>query len=271
MNLIESTSHAAPRSRFARRSGITSIVAAAALAAALVTGCSSSEDTPAAPPTGELPDGAQIVKESAKTTQTLRTVHLNIDVDNLPNLPVETVSADVTNETQGSGAAMGEAKVKLTPESEFTEAKFLVVDKVLYTQTAGRYVPAGPAEKVYDPGVILDKDKGIANVIANVQNAKTEGREVIDGINTVKVTGTIDSAVIDPIVPRVGENAGTMPITLWIQDTAPPASDSTKPSDAPSTGDGPNLVRAVVKKDQGEVTVGLSNWAKPVNIVKPAG
>ncbi|MEV6360994.1 LppX_LprAFG lipoprotein [Nocardia asteroides] len=266
------TPHPAPRSRFARRSGITAVVAAAALCAALVTVCTKDDSTTtAAPPTGALPDGAQIVKESAKTTQTLRTVHLKIDVDNLPNLPVETVSADVTNETQGSGAAMGEAKVKLKPEAEFTESKFLVVDKVLYTQAGGRYVPAGPAEKVYDPGVILDKDKGIANVIANVQNPKTEGREVIDGVNTVKVTGTIDAAVIDPIVPRVGENAGTMPITLWIQDTAPPASDSTKPSDAASTGEGPNLVRAVVKKDQGEVTVGLSNWAKPVNIVKPAG
>ncbi|MET9211123.1 MULTISPECIES: LppX_LprAFG lipoprotein [unclassified Nocardia] len=270
--MIDTTPNPTPRSRFARRSGITSIVAAAALCAALVTGCTKDDaTTTAAPPTGQLPDGAQIVKESAKTTQTLHTVHLKINVKNLPNLPVETVSADVTNETQGSGAAMGEAKVKLKPEADFTESKFLVVDKVLYTQAGGRYVPAGPAEKVYDPGVILDKDKGIANVIANVQNPKTEGREVIDGINTVKVTGTIDAAVIDPIVPRVGENAGTMPITLWIQDTAPPASDSTKPSDAASTGEGPNLVRAVVKKDQGEVTVGLSNWAKPVNIVKPAG
>ncbi|WP_278262235.1 LppX_LprAFG lipoprotein [Nocardia sp. AG03] len=264
------TPNPSTRRRFSRRSALTSVVAAAALCAALVSGCSS-EETTTAPPTGALPDGAQLVKESAKTTQTLRTVHLNIDVTNLPDLPVETVSADVTNETQGSGAAMGEAKVKIKPEDPFTEAKFLVVDKVLYTETGGRYVPAGPAEKVYDPGVILDKDKGIANVIANVQNPKAESREVIDGINTVKITGTIDAAVIDPIVPRIGQNAGTMPITLWIQDTAPPASDSTKPSDAASTGDGPNLVKAVVKKDAGEVTVGLSNWAKPVNIVKPAG
>lgn len=266
--MIDITPHRTPR----RRSAVTAVVAAAALCAALVTGCSTDDSTTtAAPPTGALPDGAQIVKESAKTTQTLRTVHLNIDVKNLPDLPVETVSADVTNETQGTGAAMGEAKVKIKPEDPFTEAKFLVVDKVLYTEVSGRYVPAGPAEKVYDPGVILDKDKGIANVIANIQNPKAEAREVIDGINTVKVSGTIDAAVIDPIVPRIGQNAGTMPITVWIQDVAPPASDSTKPSEAASTGDGPNLVRAVVKKDQGEVTVGLSNWAKPVNIVKPAG
>ncbi|APE35295.1 hypothetical protein BOX37_16595 [Nocardia mangyaensis] len=270
--MIDNTPHPAPRRRFARRRGITAVFAAAALGAALVTGCSSDDSTTtAAPPPTELPDGARIVAESAKTTQTLRTVHLKIDVDNLPDLPVETVSADVTNETQGSGAAMGEAKVKLTPDDPFTEAKFLVVDKVLYTQTGGRYVPAGPAEKIYDPGVILDKELGIANVIANVANPKAEARETIDGIATVRITGTIDGAVIDPIVPRIGENAGTMPITLWIQDVAPPASDSAKPSEAASTGDGPNLVRAVVKKDQGEVTVSLSNWAEPVNIVKPAG
>ncbi|MFC4372666.1 LppX_LprAFG lipoprotein [Nocardia halotolerans] len=268
--MIDTTTHPTPRRRSARRSGLSSVVAVAALCAALVTGCSSAESTTAAPPTGQLPDGAQLVQESAKTTRTLHNVHLDIDVQNLPDLPVETVSADVTDETQGSGAAVGEAKVKLGPEDPFTEAKFLVVDKVLYTENDGRYVPVGPAEKVYDPGVILDKDKGIANVIANIANPKTEAREVIDGIDTVRVSGTIDAAVIDPIVPRIGQNAGTMPITVWIQDTAPPASDSTKPADAASTGEGPNLVRAVVQKDQGKVTVGLSNWAEPVNIVKPA-
>lgn len=269
--MIDQTAHPTPRRRVARRSGITALFAAAALGAALVTGCSSEDTTTAAPPPAELPDGAQIVAESAKTTQTLRTVHLTIDVTNLPDLPVETVSADVTAENQGSGAAMGEAKVKLSPDDPFTEAKFLVVDKVLYTQAGGRYVPAGPAEQVYDPGVILDKDLGIANVIANVKNPKAEGRETIDGIATVKITGTIDGAVIDPIVPRLGAEAGTLPITLWIQDVPPPTSDSTRPSDEPSTGEGPNLVRAVVKKDQGEVTVGLSKWAEPVNIIKPAG
>src|ERR687898_2477090 len=95
------------RRRFARRSGITSVVAAAAVCAALVSGCTKDDSaTTAGPaPTGQLPEGAQIVKESAKTTQTLHNVHLKINVKTLPDLPVETVSADVTNETQGSGAA----------------------------------------------------------------------------------------------------------------------------------------------------------------------
>lgn len=251
-------------------------VVAASMAAALVAGCSGgsdSEPASAGPPPGTpLPEGAQLVQESSKTTQTLQSVHLDLLVANIPGLPVESVSADVTNQPQGAGQAIGEAKVRTEPDGPFIDSKFIVVDKTLYAQTGGAsYAPVGDAEKMYDPGVILDKDKGLANVLANVENAKAEAREKIDGIDTVKVTGTIDAKVIDPIVPRVGENAGTMPITLWITDVAPPTSEVSLPSEDASPGTGPNLVRAVVTKDSGTVTVTLSGWGKKVEVVKPQG
>ncbi|WP_084495008.1 LppX_LprAFG lipoprotein [Nocardia shimofusensis] len=265
------------RSRRSRLSGAAPALLAASLIAALVAGCSSSDDggdTTAAPVTGPLPDAAQIIQESSRTTQTLQSVHLDIQVTDVPNLPVESVSADVTNQPQGAGQAMGEAKVRTKPEEPFIDTKFIVIDKTLYTAVnSSSYAPVGPAEQVYDPGVILDKDKGLANVIAQVKNPKAEGRETVEGIAVVKVTGTIDGSVIDPVVPRLGEGAGTMPITLWIADVPPPSdagSESTRPSDAASTGDGPNLVRAVVDKDGGTVEVTLSKWAEPVNVIKPA-
>ncbi|WP_324188213.1 LppX_LprAFG lipoprotein [Nocardia higoensis] len=265
------------RSRRSRLGGAAPALLAASLIAALVAGCSSSDDggdTTAAPVTGPLPDAAQIIQESSRTTQTLQSVHLDIQVTDVPNLPVESVSADVTNQPQGAGQAMGEAKVRTKPEEPFIDTKFIVVDKTLYTAVnSSSYAPVGPAEQVYDPGVILDKDKGLANVIAQVENPKAEGRETLDGIAVVKVTGTIDGSVIDPVVPRLGEGAGTLPITLWIADVPPPSdtgSESTRPSDAASTGDGPNLVRAVVDKDGGTVEVTLSKWAEPVNVIKPA-
>ncbi|WP_040798525.1 LppX_LprAFG lipoprotein [Nocardia higoensis] len=265
------------RSRRARLGGAAPALLAASLIAALVAGCSSSDDggdTKAAPVTGPLPDAAQIIQESSRTTQTLQSVHLDLEVTDVPNLPVESVSADVTNQPQGAGQAMGEAKVRTAPEEPFIDTKFIVVDKTLYTAVnSSSYAPVGPAEQVYDPGVILDKDKGLANVIAQVQNPKAEGRETVEGIAVVKVTGTIDGSVIDPVVPRLGEGAGTLPITLWIADVPPPSdggSASTRPSDAASTGDGPNLVRAVVDKDGGTVEVTLSKWAEPVNVIKPA-
>ncbi|HLS78219.1 MAG TPA: LppX_LprAFG lipoprotein [Nocardia sp.] len=266
------------RSRRPWLRGAAPALLAASLITALVAGCSSSDDsgdTTAAPVTGPLPDAAQIVQESSRTTQTLQSVHLDLEVKDVPNLPVESVSADVTNQPQGAGQAMGEATVRTKPEEPFVDTKFIVVDKTLYTAVnSNNYAPVGPAEQVYDPGVILDKDKGLANVIAQVQNPKAEARETIDGIAVVKVTGTIDGSVIDPVVPRLGEGAGELPITLWIADVPPPAegdSASTRPSEAASTGDGPNLVRAVVEKDGGTVEVTLSKWAEPVNVVKPAG
>ncbi|MEV0355247.1 LppX_LprAFG lipoprotein [Nocardia sp. NPDC050697] len=249
---------------------------AASLLAAILTGCgtddSSTGTSTAATATGALPDAAQIVQESARTTQTLQAVHLELEVENIQNLPVEQVDADVTNQPQGQGAAQGSATVRTKPDAPFVEADFVVVDKTMWVKLEdGKFADLGPSEKVYDPGIILDKDKGLANVIAKVQNPKVEGRESVEGTAVVKVSGTIDSSVIDPIVPRVGEGGGTFPITLYIADVAPPnTSAAAKPSDAPSAGDGPNLVRAVVKKGDGTINVTLSDWAEPVTVTKPA-
>lgn len=276
MNEVMSQAKSTPRRRIRR--GVLPLVIAAAATAALVTGCSSSSSsdskatTSAAAAPTQLPDGAQIVAESAKTTQTLQSVHVVLDVKGLPTLPVESLKGDVTNQPQGQGQAIGEAKVKVKQDADFTTTKFLVVDKTLYTGDGSKYAPVGPAEKIYDPGVLLDKDLGLANVIAKVENAKAEGREKIDGVDTVKVTGTIDAKVFDPIVPQIGKDGGSFPITLYIKDVAPPSgTGTTLPSTAASPGTGPNLVRAIVTKDSGTVTVTLSDWAKPVHVTKPGG
>jgi len=79
------------RPRRPRLAGAAPALLAATLITALVAGCSSSDDgadTASAPATGPLPDAAQIVQESARTTQTLQSVHLDLDVNNIPNLPV---------------------------------------------------------------------------------------------------------------------------------------------------------------------------------------
>ncbi len=260
---------------------VSAAVVAGALLGALVTGCSSNSSssssassTASAPPPSQLPDGAQLISESAKTTETLHSVHLDIKVSDIPNLPVDTISADVTN--QPSGQAIGEANIRLKEGDQFTKTKFLAVDKKIYVSGDGtKYVPVGDTQKVYDPGVILDKDKGIANVIAHVKDAKAEARETINGVNTVKVSGTIDPTVIDPVVPKIGDKVqGSLPITLWITDVAPPKSSAaatTLPSSAASPGTGPNLVQAQVTKDKGNAKIDLSNWAKPVTVTKPAG
>lgn len=207
--------------------------------------------------------------------QTLQSVHIALTATNLPKLPVSSVDADVTNQPQGTGRAVGDAKFRPTPNDPFVDTQFLVTDKTFYTKDAdGKYVARGPADKIYDPGIILDKDLGLANVIKNVQNPKVETRETINGVATVKVSGTIDAATIDPVVPTLGQGGGQLPITLWIADVFPSGTatpTTTLPSEAASPGTGPNLVRMVVNKDQGSVDVTLSNWAKPVDIPSPTG
>ncbi|WP_067829586.1 LppX_LprAFG lipoprotein [Nocardia inohanensis] len=257
-----------------RRRGAAAIIAAGLLVT-FAAGCSSSDDKGGSTSSSvaantPLPEGAQIVQESARTTQTLQAVHLALTAKDLSTLPVKSVKADVTNQPQGAGQAIGEAEVKLKPEAEYTSTKFLVVDKTLYAGDGSAYSKVGPAEQVYDPGIILDKDKGLANVIAKIQNPKAEAREKVNGVDSVKVSGTIDASVIDPVVPKLGEGGGTLPITVWIKDVAPPSGTATTlPSTAASPGTGPNLVQAVVKKDNGTVTVTLSDWGKPVTVTKP--
>jgi len=147
---------------------------------------------------------------------------------------------------------------------------FVVTNKVMYTKNdEGKYTSVGPAEKIYDPGIVLDKDKGLGNVIANVANPQMAGNETIDGLPTVKVTGTIDGAIIDPLVPQLGKGGGNLPVTLYIVDVN--AATTTTPAPGAPATPSPNLVRMVVDKDQGKVTITLSAWGQPVEIPSTTG
>jgi hypothetical protein len=304
MNEVMSQAKTSPRllSRRPSPAAWAAIVVAVPLIAAGVTACgsnsststsgsssaaasgSSSSSSSSAAPSGSssaattsasgVPQADKLVAESAKTTQTLHSVHITLSATDVPTMNVQKLDGDVTNLPQGDGRAVGTASVRVGANAPFNDYNFLVDNKTLYTkQGTGAYTSMGPADKVYDPGIILDKDKGLANVLAKVQNPTVQGKETINGVATVKVTGTIDAAVIDPVVPTLGQGGGTLPITLWIADVTPPSASATTtlPSEASSPGTGPNLVQMVVNKGQGSVTVTLSNWAKPVDIPTPTG
>ena len=207
------------------------------------------------------PDATQLVQDSSKATTGLHSLHVNLGTTNITTLPFESVNADVTNQPEGNGRAVGDAMVRLQPNTPAVAKQFIVSNKTMFTKNeTGAYTSVGPAEKIYDPGIILAKDKGLGFAIGKIQGAQTAGNETINGVATVKLTGTIDAATIDPIIPQIGKGGGTLPITLYITDVnaagAPP-------------GGTPNLVRMVVDKDQGHVTVTLSNWGQPVNIPNP--
>ena len=279
-------------SRRPKTSSLAAMIVAASLGVTVLSACGGSDSTTASSESSSTsasasssasasattstsaaatPDAAKLLQESARTTETLQSLHLVLTATDMAKLPVSSVIADVSNQPVGNGQAVGEAKFRATPDASFTDTSFLVTDKTFYTKSPeGAYTSVGPAQKIYDPAVVLDKEKGLANIIKQVKDPKVEGKETIDGVASVKVSGTIDSAVVDPVVPTLGQGGGTLPITLWIADVAPAqAPATTLPSDAPSPGTGPNLVQVSVKKDPGSVDVTLSAWAKPVEIPKP--
>jgi hypothetical protein len=198
------------------------------------------------------------VQDASKATTALHSLHLILATTNLTTLPMESVDADVTNLPQGNGQAVGHATIRLVPQGQPVSKDFLVTNKTMYTKNeAGAYNSVGPAVKIYDPGIILDKDKGLGSAVGKVQEPQVAGNENINGVATVKVTGKIDAAVIDPIIPQIGKGGGTLPVTLYITDVKA------------TPGGAANLVRMVVDKDQGHVTLTLSAWGQPVNIPNP--
>jgi hypothetical protein len=285
MNGVKAQANISHR-RLVRRSsssGIAAVFAGAALVAAVAVGCESKSPTEpagtsaasgtsaATTAAGSSADAAQVLRDSSATTAVLHSVHVALAATDVESLPMQSVNADVTNQPQGKAQAVGDASIRMKQGGPFVSAQFLVTDRTLYTKEAdGTYTLVGPAEKVYDPGIILNPEKGLPNVIRSVQNPKVEGNETINGVAAVKVSGTVDASVIDPVVPKLGADGGTLPVTLWVKE-APAATGPSPTADVKPTGTGANLVRMLIDKGKGSVDITLSMWDEPVTIPNPAG
>lgn len=220
----------------------------AALFAALVVlaGCSSSDSGK------DLPDAAALLKQSADTTKSQTSVHLKLAVQGeIKDLPIESLEGDLTNSP--AVAAQGKANIIFLGQ-KLQDVNFVVADGTLYgALTAGEaYENFGPAADIYDVSAILSPEKGLANVLANFSDAKSDGREKIDGVDTVRITGTVTADAVNGIAPQIAAT-GPVPGTAWINE-----SDH-------------QLVQAKLEPSEGNsVTMTMSDWGKPVTVTKPA-
>jgi lipoprotein LprG len=184
-----------------------------ALTAAVATACTS-DDQPANG--GSLPDGAGLLKDAAASTADIKTAHFTLTVNGtVPDLPVKNAEGDLTREGGEGGGAKGTVSMELL--GDLFEGEFVLVDKSLYIKgpTGGwNELPASMVTSLYDPAAILDPDRGVAKVLASVQNAKTEGTEDIDGVSTYRVTGRVTKDVIASLVPGVDSDVD---ITFWVR------------------------------------------------------
>lgn len=224
---------------------LLAIFAALFTSAALLVGCSSSEDN------SNLPDAATLLQQSAETTKAQSSAHLLLTVQGeIPALPIESLEGDLT--LKPAVAAEGKANLVFLG-TRLEGVGFVVVDGTLYAAiTAGTYQDFGPAADIYDVSALLSPEKGVGNVISNFSDPKAEGRETVNGVKTVRVTGKISVDAVNAIAPQL---AVTEPIpgTAWVAEE----------------GDH-ELIQVKMEPAQGQsVTITLSDWGKSVTVEKP--
>jgi lipoprotein LprG len=185
------------------------ILTALIAAALLLAGCSSSEKS-----SESLPDAATLLKESNTATRNLKSVHLELRVDGeLQELPIKTLGGDLTQ----APAVAAQGNTKLTFQGSDVDANFVVIDGTLYVALSGdSYIDMGPAADVYDIAAILNPDTGLANVLANFSDPKSDSTETINGVETVKVTGQVSADAVNKIAPPIKATA-PVPGTAWIE------------------------------------------------------
>lgn len=197
-----------------------------------------------------LPDAAAILKEASVTTAGLDSVRLSLSVTgNIDNMAITALDGDVTKVPDA--AAKGYAKIAYRGAPAYVE--FVVFGGDLYvSQSPRQWVDYGPAENFYDAAKILSPDTGLADLLTNFVDPEVGGRETVDGVHTVRVTGEVSAAAAKKIVPQL-HTAKRTPCTVWIQET----------------GDH-HLVRLELASGaDNAVQMTFSNWNAPVRVGKP--
>jgi lipoprotein LprG len=227
---------------------LIAIFAALFATIALIAGCSKSSDNASK----ELPDAATLLQQSSETTKSQTSVHMNLTVQGeIKELPIESLEGDLTNTP--AVAAQGKANLNFLGQ-RLEGVDFVVADGNLFgALTAGSYQDFGPAVDIYDVSAILNPDTGLANVLANFSDPKADGRETINGVDTVRVTGNVSADAVNKIAPQIGAT-GPVPGTAWITEEGDHALVQAKLDPAPDNS----------------ITMTLSNWGKPVTVTKPA-
>lgn len=223
---------------------LLAVLAALALAAGVTSGCSSKKSEP-------LPAAADLISQSITATKALKSAHLEIAVTGKINgLPLKTLSGDLTNVP--SVAISGSSKISMGGSD--VDIQLVVLDGILYAAlTPNSWLDMGPAADVYDPSVILNPDTGLANMLASITDATSDGAETIGGVPTVRITGKVTAEAVNKLIPQIKASA-PLPATAWIEKDAPH-----------------QLVQAKVDQSEGNsVQLTLSEWDKPVTVTKPA-
>ncbi|OBK28988.1 hypothetical protein A5634_19410 [Mycobacterium asiaticum] len=235
------------------------VVAAVALTFGLLltAGCSKASDgakPPGSTATATNGEAATLLKQAADVMRKVTGMHVNVAVQGeVPNMRVTKLEGDVSNTPQT--VATGVATVLVGTKSE--EAQFVYVDGHLYSDLGqpGSYTDFGNGASIYNVSVLLDPDKGLANLLTNLQNGSVAGSQQVNGVATTKITGNSSARDVATLAGTrlTDDNASTVPTTVWT------ASDGSS-----------HLVQIQISPTSNtSVTLTMSDWGKQVTATKP--
>ncbi|HEY4018340.1 MAG TPA: LppX_LprAFG lipoprotein [Pseudonocardiaceae bacterium] len=225
------------------------------LSAALVVvaGCTGGAGNTAATTTTQ---GAQaLLHTSSASMSAVTSVQFSLAVaGDLSAVPVHNATGSLTK----AGDAKGSAQI--TEFGQLVQVDFVLIGDTFYIKgPTGGYqkLSASLAKSLFDPTAILDPNRGIAHVLASVQNPQPAGGDTVNGTAVTKVTGKVSGQVAGQLVPGISTDVNA---TLWLADDAkalPVKAEFVVPTTAGKSG--------------ATVDVTLTNYNQPVTVTAPAG
>jgi hypothetical protein len=219
------------------------LVALGACLALWLSGCSSgTPDSEAHSPVSSSADSPLMgdVRQAVDATKALTSVHLAVRTTGQVDSMLGITSADVDVQAKPL-AAKGVCTYQGQAGVPFRIKDDQISVKLFDDWTNLGSVSDQPAARLLDPA------NGVAKMLSGVTNLQPQGTEVIGGIPTTKITGTIPPDTVKMLDPAA---RNSRPATVWI------AQDGSH-----------RLVQASVDLGSGQsVQVTLSKWNEPVSV-----
>ncbi len=190
----------------------------------------------------ELPAGPDLMKKASEAMKVVKSAGFSIATEGKPNVPVKKADGRLTAEGDADGT------ITLDVLGTLQEVNFaLIGDTVHFKGPTGGFQKMTRAQlaQFYDPSVILEPTKGIAQLLASATDPKVEA---VDG-DAYRVAATFSGQVLGQIVPGVTQGVTG---TVWIDRATS------------------RLSKAGVPLQGGTVTVSFSDYDAPITITPPA-
>jgi lipoprotein LprG len=201
---------------------------------ALVSACSSGGGS-------ELPAGPDLLKKSVEAMKAVKSASFSIATDGKPKVPVKKADGRLT--------AAGDADGTITLEvlGSLQEITFaLVGDTVHFKGPTGGFqkMTRKDLAQIYDPSLILDPSKGIAQLLGTATDPRVEAEEN----GAYRVATSFSGQVLGTLVPGVTQGVSGK---VWVDKATS------------------RLNKLELPLKDGTVTVSLSDYDAPVTITPP--